>query len=165
MGIAMFAGETATVDVIRQGYVSNVGSDSYVFVGAGTALTTWYKDGGDGALNCNAPTVRHEAGTLSVFDGLSPTAVTTLNVIGGTLYDRATGLITTLTVGTGAVYDRTDDSRPKTITTTTIYGKSTFLDPHGSLTFTNPYTLSNCGYPDLVKIDLGTNITGQRTQL
>lgn len=165
LGVAMFAGETATVDTIRQGFLTNKNSDSYVFVGSGVTVTTWQKDGGDGVLNAPIATLRHEDGTLTVLDGLTPTTVGTLSLVGGSLTDRATGTITTLTVGTGAIYDRTDDSRAKTITNTTLYGKSEFLDPHGSITFTNPIVFSNCGIPDLVELDLGSNITLQRVQL
>lgn len=165
LGVAMFAGETAIVDTIRQGFLTNKNSDSYVNVGQGVTLTSWYKNGGDGVLNTPVVTLRHELGTLTVVDGLIVTTITTCSLVGGTLTDRATGTITTLTVGSTAIYDRTDDSRPKTITNTTIYGKSSFLDPHGSITFTNPGTIADASIPDLVELDLGTNITFQRVQL
>lgn len=165
-GAALFAGETATIDTIRQGYVTNVNSDSTVIVGQGVTFNTeWYMMGGVGTLYTSCPLIHQENGTLTLFDGLTATAVTTLNVVGGTVNDRSTGTIATLTVATGAKYDRSDDSRPKTVTNTTIYGKSSFLDPNGSITFTNPYVLSNCGYPDLIAFDVGTNVTGQRVQL
>ena len=163
IGIAIYAGEAATVDQINQGYVTNVKADSSVYVGPGTTINTqWYMTGGQGTLNANCPNLLMENGALTVLDGLAATAVTTLAIIGGTVSDRSTGLIATLTVGTGATYDRSDDSRAKTVTNTTIYGKSTFLDPNTTITFTNPLLLSNCSLLD-VTIDLGTNRHLQRT--
>jgi hypothetical protein len=162
IGIAVYAGETATVDQINQGYVTNVKSDSSIFVGPGTTINTeWFMTGGQGTLNAACPTLLMENGTLTILDGLSATAVTTLTVVGGSVSDRSTGTITTLTVGTGATYDRSDDSRGKTVSNCTISGKSTFLDPNDTITFTNPLSLSDCSLLD-VTLDLGTNITLSR---
>jgi hypothetical protein len=165
IGIALFAGETATIDQINQGYQQNVKSDSNIYVGPGTTIgTQWYMTGGAGTLNANCPSLVMENGTLSILDGLTSTAVATLSIIGGYASDLSTGTITALTVGTGATYDRSDDSRAKTVTNATITGKATFLDPNDTITFTNPLTLTDCGLLD-VTLDLGTNITLQRNPI
>ncbi len=166
LAIAPFIGETATVDVIRQNYISNKTSDTYLLVGGGVTITTWNKNGGDADCYASLTTLTQEDGTFSLYDnGNTPSTVTTLGLLGGTFYHSATGTITTLSVGTGAVYDRTEDSRPATIGTTKIYGKSSFIDPHGSVVFTTAYQLIGCGYPDLVKFDVGSSITGTRTKV
>lgn len=166
MAIAPFIGETATVDTIRQNYISNKASDTYLYVGGGATITTWNKNGGDADCYASVTTLTHEEGTFSLYDSAGvPSTVGTLGLLGGSFYHAATGTITALSVGTGAVYDRTEDSRPVTITDTKIYGKSSFMDPHGSITFTNDYQLIGCGYPDLVKFDVGSSLTGNRTKV
>lgn len=166
MAIAPFTGETATVDTIRQNYISNKASDTYILAGGGATITTWQKNGGDADCYTSITTLTHEEGLFSLFDHLSiASTVGTLSLLGGTFYHNATGLVTTISVGTGATYDRTEDSRPVHLGTTKIYGKSSFLDPHGSAVFDTAYQLIGCGYPDLTKFDVGSSITATRTKV
>lgn len=141
-----------------------------------------------GAGAAGAPTLRTGAGatipTLNMTDGtvLCETAPTTVNKNGGTL-SILEGDVTTLTARSGAagttaylgtgtiativaseIVDFSQDGRNRTVTNATLLPGGGFLDPHRSVTWTNGFTLSQCGISE-VGLDWGKNVKVQLTNL
>ena len=140
MGIAVQAGEVATVATLRVGYISNVSSDATVRCGSGTTLTTITKNGGSLTIASNSTTVTQDDGTLTVLGG----TVTTLNVNGGTVYYQGTGTLTTASVRSGGVLDFGTDIRARTVTNCYSYYGSSVKDPNKTVTWTNGIEVRGC---------------------
>lgn len=107
VAIAIVAGQTATVDVLRVKTSSAV-----VTCGEGTTLTAAHLDSGSLTLNCAAGTVNANGGTLTTFlDG----TITTLTVNAGTVVCNSTGTITSLYINGGSI-DFLQNGSARTIT-------------------------------------------------
>lgn len=155
VGIAYFAGETATVATLRVGYLENQIGDATVVCGSGVTLTTIVKTGGSLEIESNVTTVTQDAGDITIGGAAT---VTTLNLNGGMAYDRSTGTFTTVNLLASAVYDLRRSLAAKTITNLNLYKDASFLDPQGIATITNGIDLEQCGL-DQVKISRPPNRT------
>lgn len=156
IGIAVEAGDTATVATLRASYIDNIAGDVDLVAGAGVTLTTISQSGGSVELNSGFTTLNKTDGETLINDG----SVTTLNLDGGELIYSGTGTIANLNVGSGANADFSKDIRSRTVTNCTLQAGATLKDPFKTVTWTNPITLDRCGIPDLT-IDVGQNITLQ----
>lgn len=146
VGVAQYAGETATVATLRVGFVNNQAGDSIVYCGSGTTLTTVNQTGGILTTNSNVTTVNqtggeliHQAGTLG-----------TLNCDAGEVRYLSTGTLTTANVGSGGTLDFRRDMRGRTVTNCNLYEGSSYFDPNGTVTHTNGIDLIRCTPADLV---------------
>lgn len=155
VGIAVFAGETATVATLQVGYVDNQDSDAIVRCGSGTTLTTIVKSGGQLDIKSNVTTLTQDAGTTTLSGSAT---LGTGNLDGGTLVYQSTGTATTLKVGPDGVLDFRPDLRSRTVTNCTIEKGAAVYDPFETVTWSNPITLNRCALPE-VSLDLGTHIT------
>ncbi len=157
MGIAVFAGEVATVSTLKVGYQSNPASDSFVRCGSGVTLTTIDKSGGFVQISSGATTITQTDGTLkAVGDSLN---YTTVNNEGGLFQYASNGTITTLNTANKAESNFNLDLRGKTVTNCNRYGEdSSIIDDYHSVTWTNGVKLifSTTGSQ---KIRLGTNVS------
>lgn len=157
VGIAVEAGQVATVATLRVGHQGNVEGDARVRCGSGVTLTTLNQEGGVVELNAGLTTVTKVAGTLTVRSG----NVTTLADHGGTTYYTGTGTIATLTIGAGATVDFSRDMRGRTVTNCTIYPGGRLIDTFKTVTFTNAIQVK--GSLADVTLDLGTDFGLQRS--
>jgi hypothetical protein len=151
VGVALLAGETATLTTLRVGYYSSQSSDAAVTAGPGLTLTTLQQDGGSVTLNAGLTTATKENGTLEVMSG----NITTVTNREGAFHYRGTGTVTTLTCFPGATADFSRDMRARTVTTATLHEGSALLDPFGTVTFTNP--IVTVGKTAGVTLDVGSS--------
>ena len=157
VGIAFFAGETATVATLRVAYQSQVANDVTLVCGSGTTLTTINQSGGTVTTASNATTLTMTAGTH--YRGGAST-VTTLNVNGGKCYYNSTGTVTTAHVSAGGELNFSQNLNARTVTTANVYTQGSLQDPFRTVTWTNPIRLQYCAIGD-VQIDVGTHVTLQ----
>lgn len=139
LGIAFYAGESATVSSLKVGFRTNITGDSAVYIGPGVTLTTSEQLGGLLNTQSAVTTATIIAGTWEHITG----AVTTLTVSGGTCNYQSTGTITTLVCSGGEIDFRTN-MRARTITNCDLFAGATFRDPAGTVTFTNGLDLNRC---------------------
>lgn len=159
-GAAVYAGETATIATINQGYIDSPETDTFLTLGSGCTLTTITKNGGETHLRSGCTTLTVTAGDLTIHDTGSTIAITTLTQRGGTVSDRATGTITTGNISSGAIYDRRATIKARTFTNCSINAGCEFHDDNGTVVFTNPMQLVQCSLEDVV-LNLGNNRTIQ----
>jgi len=152
VGIAFFAGETATLATVNVGYFSNINGDSNLAMSSGVTLTTIKQSGGSIFAASNITTLTQYAGLLTL-QGSATIGTATLE---GTLYDQSTGTFTTLTVL--GKYDRRQSMAAKTCTNVTLYKGSEWHDPFHTVTCTNGIILSEC-VPEDVTLDIAPNLT------
>jgi hypothetical protein len=158
VGIAWDNTFSATVATLNLGSESNPSSDAVVWCGAGCTLTTINQNGG--VLTVNGAV----GGTWTITKGdayvrLSGTLTAVKMQFGaGTLFHDSSGTITALTIGKDCVFDASRSKVAFTITNCTMYGGAKLLDPNKRITFSNPITLTECGFED-VTIQRGKNIT------
>ncbi len=128
VGVAFYAGTTATFPIVKTGYLNNANSDVNVTFGSGATLTTVTKNGGAMTVNSDVTTLVQDAagGVLTIAAGV----VTTLEVDGGTCYPNTTGTLATVTISNDATLNFDQDPRAKTITNPIlVYGdKANVLD-------------------------------------
>lgn len=155
VGIAVLAGEVATVATLRVGYVTSVEGDATVRCGSGLTHTTVEQSGGTLTLAANCTTITKTDGTLYCEGSMT---VTTLNNRKGTLFYKSSGTMTTLNVGSDAIADFRQDMRARTVTNTNLYKGSALFDPHK--TVARPWTITpvECELNELT-LDLGTNLS------
>jgi hypothetical protein len=168
VGVALLAGETSKIDVLRQSYISSQGSDSDIILGLGVELSTSEitKSGGTLTINSTINTLLHTGGVTTINEG----SATSLIVDNGTVYYRGSnevtdsGVITNAKCGSGGglVFDQ--DLRPRTITNMEIHTGGTLLDREQTVTFTNGIDFVRCGL-DATTVDLGEHFTMQRSVL
>lgn len=151
VGVAVFAGETATLATLRVNYTESVSSDVSLIAGVGLTLATLHQSGGKVDLSKSPTTVTQIAGSLVV---RGTTTATTLTIDGGETWWLSSGTITTLNVGNEGVADFSRDTTPRTVTNCNVYHGGTILDPSGSVTFTNGVQLQRTTL-DRVNLDLG----------
>lgn len=129
MSVGQDPAETSTFILINSGGALTCGS--------GVTLTTINLNGGTALVQTAATTITVNNGVLTT---TGSGAIGTLNVFGGGTILKSTGTITALNVYSASC-DMTQDARPKTITTATLYGGASLDVDNGSrlsITFTNP---------------------------
>jgi hypothetical protein len=141
LGIAFFAGETATVATLTTG--DGPQSSAYTFCGAGCTLTTVTLNGGTKETASAITTATQNAGVWKHRLG----TITTLNVNGGTFYPTGAATITTLNLyGT---LDCTQGSASFTVTNTIqLYKGAKVIDPQGRLG-NAVFKLNGCTFKDV----------------
>jgi len=139
VGIAVNAGETATVQDIRV-----AGAAASVQCGAGVTLTNSRLSAGKVHLKCAATLVQTYNGETRTSEA---GAITTTETYGGTLVSNSIGTITTNKCYGGTV-DFTQSAAVRTVTSTEIYSGATLRIDPSVVTMTNkpqlmePMTLS-----------------------
>jgi hypothetical protein len=152
LGVAFYAGETATVATLNVGYRTNQAGDVTATIGSGTTLTTVNQSGGTLETNSAITTANLRGGTWSHMAG----AVTTANLDGGSCRYRATATLTTAVVGV-AELDFRQDPRSRTVTNCDLNKGATLRDPVNTVTFTNGIDLNRCTTND-VTLDLRSHV-------
>lgn len=143
VGLAFFAGESATVATIVNG--NGPQSDASLICGSGCTLTTVTQAGGYLSTSSAMTTATQYAGNWDHYSG----TVTTLTLNGGTFRPRGA-----LTITNCSLYGKIDLSQTAgTVTFTNlvqVYAGAEIYDPNGKATFSAGYKL-NCT-PDKVKV-------------
>ncbi len=155
VGIAFFAGETATVPALRVGFVANPAGDAKVTCGAGVALADVDLSGGAVEIRSATTTVQMTDGELVLLAG----AHASVEIDGGTVFYRSTGTLTSAKVGGGGTLDFSRDMRSRTVTNCEIHARAALNDPYKTVTFTNGVDLYRCSIADLVELNLGEHLT------
>lgn len=118
VGVALFAGETATVLTLNVGYKTNPAGDSQVKLGAGVTLTNATIVQTGGTLDINSAT--SGTATITQYDGtltLNAGAQTGLAIRGGDCIYNSTGTLGGNTVVSGSGHlDFSQDLRAKSVT-------------------------------------------------
>jgi trimeric autotransporter adhesin len=154
VGVAIFAGESANLNVLNMGFVDSPQGDSNVQLGDDVTVTTITKSGGILTVGSNITTFTQYDGTTTV----SGTATVTTAIVGGMLVDQSSGTFTTVTLLSNGVYDHSRSLAAKTITTLTANAGSQYLDPYGKVTLTNGLTPQGCK-PSEITIDVPVGTT------
>ncbi len=154
---AAFAGETATIATLKEGFRANVAGDCDVLLGAGCTLTSITKTGGNLEINSSLTTLVHTAGEAEIVAGTPGT----LTITGGVVRYKTGGTYTQATVASGGELDFRHDLQPRTGTNTTLRSGGALRDPAKTVTFTNPIAIA-CKLAD-VSLDLGDSINLQRS--
>jgi len=140
VGIAIFAGESATVATVNIGYRENQAGDVNLRCGSGVTLTTVTQNGGIVTLDGNVTTTTVTSGELVYQNG----AMTTLNLDRGAVRYRSAGTLTTANVGSGGNLDFRQNPRGRTVTNLLLYEGSEYHDPAGTVTLTNGADFYRC---------------------
>ena len=158
-GAAHFAGETATLATLKEGYRNNVTSDSDVRLGTGCTLSACAitKLGGALEINSSFSSLTQAGGETVILAG----APGTLTIGGGAVRYKSSGNYTTATMGGGGELDFRQDLQSRTGTNTTLHKGGVLRDPGKTVTFTNPVALT-CELAD-VTLDLGNTFNLQRS--
>ena len=158
LGIAFHAGETAVIQSLNLGYVTQPLVDAKVMCGDGVTLTTVTKSGGALSVVTNVPTFTTTGGTASVGEAATVGVGGATNVNGGTLFFNSSGDLDNLIVDGGGTLDFRQDTRSRTVVNAVMYQGAALHDPAGTAAFTNGIDLVRCGLPD-VTLDIGQNFT------
>jgi hypothetical protein len=156
---AHFADESATIAALRQGYRTNVASDSDVRLGAGCSLASCAiaKLGGTLEVRSSLAALEQHQGE-TVITGGSPG---TLSIAGGAVRYKSGGTYTAAVIYGGGELDFRQDAQPRTATDTTLHKGAALRDPAQTVTFTNPIELE-CALAD-VTLELGNAFQLQRS--
>ncbi len=138
VSIAPFAGETAVIATLNQGYIEQPASDVEMFAGDGLTFTTVNMDGGTATIEDNTTTVTQRDGELTIRGNAT---VGTFNGFGGRCFYESTGTVTLVNAKAGTL-DYSHDMQARTITTLNLFSGFTLTDPHDSVTFTNAIVIS-----------------------
>jgi hypothetical protein len=126
LGIAFYAGETATIPTLRTG--DGPASSAKTYCSSGVTLTTVTVNGGTQFTDSAITTAVQNGGTWEHVSG----TVTALTVNGGEFRPLGSATITTLSVGSGGTFDASKATDTFTITNTVqLYKGSRFIDPQG----------------------------------
>lgn len=165
LGVALLAGETATVPTLNVDYVNNQAGDAQVWTGPGCTLTTVNMNGGTLNSRCAVPTLNSTGGTATIYAGnmtLANLANAGQGAPNSTLYyaPPAGGTITSYSVGKGCVLDGSGTLEPVTLTGTsaTVFAGGTINAPGGNITMTNALTVPD-GQASDITLNLGNNRT------
>jgi trimeric autotransporter adhesin len=161
VGIAFFPGNTATVESLNIGYVSNVTGDAQLTVGAGTLLTTVTQNGGNVTLYGGMTTLLVTAGACVVY-GTGPVSNLTVNQSGSVTWNSTGTVGGNPVVADKGVLDFSKDQQAKTVTNPIQkYGDaSQVLDPYQVVTSLAVILEQS---DDLSGLELGENLTLTRT--
>jgi hypothetical protein len=156
---AHFAGETATIATVKQGYRTNVAGDSDVRLGSGCTLGACAitKLGGTLEVNSSFASLSQLHGETTINAG-SPGS---LVIAGGSVRYKTAGTYTSATVSGGGELDFRQDLQPRTGTNTTLNKGAALRDPAKTVTFTNPIAIA-CELAD-VTLELGSSFNLQRS--
>jgi hypothetical protein len=161
IGIAFFPGQTASVNNLNVGYVSNVAGDVQLTVGAGATLTTVTQNGGNVTLYGGMTTLLAAAGTCTVY-GTGAVSNLTVNQSGSVTWN-STGTIggNPIVADKGAL-DFSKDQQAKTVTNPIqkFGDASQLLDPY-QVVASLAVILEQSN--DLSGLELGENLTLTRT--
>lgn len=163
LGIALTAGETATVPTLNINYVNNQAGDAQVWTGPGCTLTTVNMGGGQLSSRCAVPTLNSTGGQATLYAG-NMTAANLENAGQGapnsTLYycPPAGGTISSYSIGDGCLLDCSLTQEPVTLTGGTLYAGSTINAPDGNVTMTNAASIPD-GQASDITLNLGNNRT------
>jgi len=154
IGVAFYAGETAVIDTIKMGYITQQATDAKVTCSDGVTLTTVTKSGG--ILYCDSlVTLTQSVGTTTISEDAT---LTTAIINGGTLHYNSTGTLGAVHVTGGGVLDLRQDGRARTISAAVIYKGGTIHDPCKTVTWTAGIDLYYCSLDD-VTLDIGEHVT------
>jgi hypothetical protein len=155
VGVAAQAGETATMETVTVGYISQQSSDSKVTLGSGVTLTDLVMTGGVVTVNSNVANITQDGGTLNMQAG----AVSdTLELRSGVCRYTSAGTIDALQVQSDATIDFSRDLRARTVTSCSMLKASKLLDPFATVTFTGGVVLAACNLKE-VTLDVGESRT------
>lgn len=130
IGIAVLAGDVATIATLNQGYVDNPASDSRLRLGSGVTMATVNRIGGLLEVNAGMSgnlTQREGAGMLTI-RGAGTYPLLTCHSGGITML--GSGTITNMTLGEGIVFDAKKNELGFTITNIVQgFKQCQFLDP------------------------------------
>lgn len=141
LGIGALPGDVATVNILRQSYVTNVQSDSTVIVGSGVTLNTVTKTGGVLTVRCPIVTALNNLAGMTYITGVG--TVAQINCSGDSVYYQTTGALGGNTILSGAgllVFD--GDMRPKTVTNPIQVGGNNGADVFDQLGVVNSGVLT-----------------------
>ena len=161
VGLAVLAGETATVATLNIGYITQPESDARVRCRAVT-LTTVNRIGGILELNAGATTInsREGSGPLTIYGS---GAFTTINCHAGGMEYLGSGTITTLVIGRDQLFDATRNEVGFTITSQiTMYQGAYFRDPAKRCTMSGGYSPVGCTNEE-IKVNRGINTSNTTT--
>ena len=115
VGLAIYAGTTATFPTIKTAFATNPAGDVNLTIGSGATLTTVVKNGGTLTTRSGATTITQgiAGGTLTLLDAV---AATTVNIQNGTLNYGTTGTIATIKLYNNAILNADFDPRAKAVT-------------------------------------------------
>jgi hypothetical protein len=131
VGVAVLAGEAATLASLYVGYVSSPQSDASVKAGAGLTLTALTQSGGTVTLEGDCGMVLQTGGTLEVAGDCG--AVTSR---GGVVRLLGGGTLAATTLGSGGTLDLSRASGAVTLTADlTLERGAVVFDPNGKLAF------------------------------
>ena len=156
---AHFAGETATIAALKQGYRTNVAGDSDVRLGTGCTLSSCAitKLGGTLEVSSSFSSLSQFHGETAILAG----APGTIAIAGGSVRYKSAGTYTAATVSGGGELDFRQDLQPRTGTNTTLHKGAALRDPAKTVTFTNPIAIL-CELAD-VTLELGSSLNLQRS--
>jgi hypothetical protein len=156
---ANFAGETATITALKEGYRTNTVNDSDVRLGGGCTLSACNitKLGGSLEIGSSFASLTQVGGETAIVAG----APTTMVINGGAVRYKSSGNYTSATVGSGGELDFRQDLQTRSGTNTTLHKGGILRDPAKTVTFTNPIALT-CDLSD-VTLDLGNTFNLQRS--
>lgn len=162
IGIAVLAGETATVATLNCGYVTQKESDARVRCGTGCTLTTITRIGGTLETWAGATTVNSKDGSGKMtIRGTA--AFTTINCFSGGIDYLSSGTIGTLTLGREQLFDASRNEVGFTITNAVVmYYYSRFLDPSKRCTMSGGYAPTGASNLE-VFVDRGPNTSSTAT--
>lgn len=133
IGVAMLAGETATIATLYCGYVTSPQSDSNVQIGAISSTVTLgavNRIGGLLDLYCGSSGVIHSKEQASLIRFFGPGTVFKILSYAGKIEYYSAGTITDLTIGESIIFDATANEYGFVITNVAQgYKKCSFLDP------------------------------------
>lgn len=154
LGIALEAGQAATIATLRVGYADNGSGESEVRIGENVTLETLTQAGGSVVVGCAADSITLDDGLLTL-EGAG--AIDTLTIRGGRCLYHTTGTLTTGSISGNGELDFSHDLRAKTI--------SNPLERHGAAAkVKDPYKvvgsliIDNNETADLAGLELGTHI-------
>ncbi len=156
-GAAVFAGETATLATLKEGFRTNAIGDCDVLLGAGCTLTNITKTGGTLEINSGFTSLTQSAGETVINAGTPGT----MTISGGAVRYKTNGAYTQATLASGGELDFRQDLRTRTGANTTLRAGAVLRDPAKTVTFTNPIML-DCKLSD-VTLELGENFSLQRS--
>ncbi len=115
VGVAFYTGQTAYLQTVKTGYITNALSDVSLILGAGCTLRSVIKNGGNLTLSTDAISVTQDysGGSVTLTDSVS---VATLVAYAGTVNLNSVGTIGTILLYGSATLNCDGDPRAKTVT-------------------------------------------------
>lgn len=155
LGVAMLAGEVATIATLTESYTTNKPNDAQVDLGPVVILGTVLKYGGKLNSYCAATTLTNNDGQLYLWSG----AVTTVNAVGGTVYQNGNGTLGTVVIGQTGTFDATQGDGAFTATNASAVKGAMIKDSNARGAWTNGVMLSGGARFKDVNFDFGPNRT------